>query len=113
MAFFKKKIQFTSAICPKCQGNLRLNTSMDRATCEHCGAECIVENASKQAKKQGKLELVLGFIERQQELHRQDKKEKQEKKKEERKKEQKSAWIWLVALIGIIFLCGIMALLGD
>ncbi len=113
MALFKRKIEFVSAICPKCQGNLRLNTKMDRATCEHCGAECIVENTSKQSRKQGKLELVFDFIERQQEIRRQGKQERQEAKKEERKRERRSTWLAVIAFAAIMLFCGLMALLGD
>ena len=103
MSVFKKKINFTSAICPKCNGHLTLNSNMETAFCQQCGAQCIVTNAQKKAKKQGKLETILGFIERQQALHRQDKREKQRKIEEEerRQKEHVKRFWWAYALIGL------------
>ncbi len=117
MSIFQKKIKFVSATCPNCQGNLTLDAKMERATCAQCGAECIVENTPKQKNKQGKLELVLDFIERQQETRRQEKKEKQAKKeeleKEERKRDKKTIWVCVAVFgVGLLF-CLLMALLEN
>lgn len=103
MSIFKKQVEFTSAICPECKGHLTLDSGMETAYCQQCGAQCIVTNAPKKTKKQGKLETVLGFVERQQALRRQDKQEKQRKLEEEARRERealKKHW-WAFVLIGV------------
>ncbi len=117
MGLFRKKINFVSAICPNCKGNLKLDTKLERAICQHCGAESIIENTPKQQKQQGRLELVLDFIERQQEVRRQDKKERQikkeELKKEQEKQERRTTWIAVLLLGVTLVVCGLMALLNN
>lgn len=99
-----------SAVCPECKGNLELDSNLERAYCQYCGAQCIVENAPKKGKKQDKLTTVLDFFERQQALRRQDKKERQRRIEEEERKNAESLrkywWIYvliLVILFGFIF----------
>ncbi len=89
MSLFKKPIKFISAVCPKCNGNLEIDPHLERAFCQYCGAQCIIENAPKSQRKQNKLETVLDFFERQQSLHRQDKKEQQRYKQENAENEKK------------------------
>lgn len=106
MGIFKKQINFISAICPECKGNLTLDANMETAFCRHCGAQCVVENSPKKAKKQGKLETVLGFVERQQALRRQDKQERQRRidEEERRQKEHLKKFWWVYALVGLSFI---------
>ena len=47
MSIFKRKIEFVSAICPECGGNLELDATLETAYCQYCGAMCIVKNAQK------------------------------------------------------------------
>ena len=105
MGIFKKQVKFISAICPECKGHLELDSNLETAFCQYCGAQCIVENAPKKEKKQGKLETVLDFFERQQALHRQDKKERQRRIDEEEriKKEHLKKYWWIYVLIGVLF----------
>lgn len=115
MSIFRKQIKFVSAICPNCKGNLELDTNLERAYCQYCGAQCIVENAPKKEKKQDKLETVLDFFERQQSLHRQDKKERQRRIEEKERKNtealKKYWWIYALILVALFgFIC-IMAIL--
>ena len=112
MGIFKKQIKFVSAICPECKGHLELDSSLKTAFCQYCGAQCIVENAPKKEKKQGKLEMVLNFIERQQDLRRQDKQEKQrriDEEERERKEHLKRFW-WLYLLIFVVLLAFIFTM---
>lgn len=105
MGIFKKDVKFIAAICPECKGHLELDANLETAFCKHCGAQFIVENAPKKQKKQGKLEMVLNFFERQQDLRRQDKKERQRKIDEEERKRKnhiKKFW-WIYVLIGFAF----------
>lgn len=105
MNLFNKQIQFVSAICPKCKGHLELDSNLETAFCQYCGAQCIVKNAPKKEKNQGKLETVLNFLERQQSLIRQDKYERQRQIDEEEKQKKESLkkhWR-IYALIMIIF----------
>ena len=44
MGLFKKQVKFISAICPECKGHLELDGNLERAFCQYCGAQCIVEN---------------------------------------------------------------------
>lgn len=117
MGIFEKKVKFISAVCPECNGHLELDSNLETAFCQYCGAQCIVANAPKKAKKQNKLETVLGFIERQQDLRRQDKREKQRRADEEKKKQQehlkKTWWIYLAVLVGIFLLSATLGILGD
>ena len=103
------------AICPACKGNLRLDSNLEVAYCQYCGAQCIVENAPKM--KKGKLETVLGFVERQQEIHRKEKEEKPKRKEEERRRQEekikKSWWIGVLLMIGIFAFVAIMAILEN
>lgn len=105
MSIFKKKIKFVSAICPQCSGHLELDSKLETAFCQYCGAQCIVENADKKREKQGNLETVLGFIERQQALRRQDKQERQRRidEEEHRQKEHIKKYWWVYALVGFAF----------
>lgn len=105
MGIFKKQVKFVSAICPECKGNLELDSKLETAFCQYCGAQCIVENAPKKAKKQGKLEMLLDFFERQQALRRQDKQERQRRIDEEelKKKEHLRKYWWVYVLIGVSF----------
>jgi len=106
MGIFKKQVKFVSAICPECKGHLELDSKLETAFCQYCGAQCIVQNAPKPQKKQSRLETVLAFIERQQDLRRQDKQEKQRKLDEEKhqKEEYLKKYWWIYILIFI--LCG-------
>ncbi len=91
MKIFQKQIKFVSAICPKCNGNLQLDTNLERAFCQYCGAQCIVENASKSKRNKSKLEIVLDFVERQQaSLKREElEREKRAEKKKRLRREEK------------------------
>ena len=106
MSIFKRKTKFVAAICPECKGHLELDSNLQTAFCQYCGAQCIVENAPKKEKKQTKLETVLDFFERQQNLHRQDKQERQRRIEEEKRKEEehlKKYWIVYVLILFSIF----------
>lgn len=85
MSIFKRKIEFVSAICPECGGNLELDATLETAYCQYCGAMCIVKNAQKK-KKETSLDKVIGFVERQQDLRRKDRVEIQKRKDEEKRK---------------------------
>ena len=102
---FRKQVKFVSAICPECKGHLQLDSNLETAFCQYCGAQCIVENAHKCKKKQSKLEIVLDFIERQQTIYRQDKQERQRRIDEEKrqKKEKLKKYWWIYSLIGFAF----------
>ena len=117
MSLFKKQIKFISAICPECKGHLELDANLETAFCQYCGAQCIVENAPKKAKKQEKLEIVLDFFERQQTLRRQDKQERQRRidEEERKRKEHLKKFGWLYGLVGFIVysVLIIMALLAN
>jgi len=117
MGFFKKQVKFVSAICPECKGHLELDANLERAFCQYCGAQCIVENAPKRKQKQSDLERVLDFVERQQNLRRQDKQEKQRRKDEEARKEaehnRRYWWVYIALLVGMIILSLILAVLGK
>lgn len=82
-----------------------------------------MQNAQK-PKKQGKLEIVFDFVERQQARRKQEKEEKQQKEKAERERvEAKRAernrkisenlkenwWKYLLIGIGICLLCSVLA----
>ena len=119
MGIFKKQIKFISAICPECKGNLKLDPNLETAYCSKCGAQIIVQNAKK-PKKQGKLEIVFDFEERQQARRKQEKEEKQQKEENERERiEAKRAernrkisenikahwWKYLLIGLGLFVLC--------
>ena len=115
MNFFKKKVSFTSAICPRCGENLTLVSSLEIAFCQNCGAQCIVENVTKKSSKTT-FDKIIYFVERQQEIRRKEKVEKQRQLAEEQKRNAK--WLrekwWVLALIfGALFTFSIIAsLLG-
>ena len=117
MGIFKKQIKFVSAICPECKGHLELDANLERAFCQYCGAQCIVENAPKKERKQTKLETVLDFVERQQNLRRQDKREEQRRKDEEAKKQaeftKKHFWVLIVTVGVLLTFSIIMAILEN
>ncbi len=117
MGFFKKGIKFVSATCPECKGHLELDANLERAFCQYCGAQCIVENAPKKAQKKNNLETVLDFVERQQNLRRQDKREQQRRKDEEERKQaeqnRKYWWAYLLMLGGIMLVLVVLAILGE
>ena len=119
MGIFKKQIKFISAICPECKGNLKLDPNLETAYRSKCGAQIIVQNAQK-PKKQGKLEIVFDFVERQQARRKQEKEEKQQKEENERERiEAKRAernrkisenikahwWKYLLIGLGLFVLC--------
>ena len=115
MSMFKKQVNFVSAICPECRGHLELDSNLETAFCQYCGTQCIVENAPKKEKKQGKLETVLDFYERQQALRRQDKRERQRQIDEEERIRQehlrKYRWVYIligITLFGFIFTMAIL-----
>ena len=117
MGIFKKQVKFVSAICPECKGHLELDSNLETAFCQYCGAQCIVENAPKIEKKQDKLGRVLDFVERQQSLRRQDKQERQRRIDEEdrRRNEHLKKYWWVYTVIGATFfaMLFLMAILGD
>ena len=84
MSLFKKKIEFISAICPECKGNLQVDTTLTKAYCQYCGAQCIIENAPKKKEKKSDLELLIDYVERRQAIKRQEKKEREQKEEENR-----------------------------
>ena len=115
--FGKKKIEFVSAICPECKGNLELDAKLERAFCQYCGAQCIVENAPKRKPQQNDLERVLDFVERQQALRRQDKQEKRRRKEEAEAKQKeelkKTWWIYLAIVAGLMVFAVILSILEN
>ena len=115
MSIFKKQIKFVSAICPECKGYLELDSNLGTAFCQYCGAQCIVENAPKKARKQGKLGLILDFFERQQALYRQDKKERQRRINEEERKRKdhlkKYWWVYVLSFSLLLVILFIIAIL--
>ncbi len=117
MSIFKKQIKFISAICPECKGHLRIDSNLETAFCQYCGAQCIVENAQKKTKKQSKFELLLDFIERQQTLRREEKREQQRRveREEQKNKEhiQKHWWKYLLGLIGFFAFLFLMVILEN
>ena len=117
MGLFKKKINFVSAKCPECNGNLELDTEFKVAFCNRCGAQCIVENAPRVKEKTSKLSKVLDFMERQQSIRRQDKKERERKAEEKEKKREniikKYWWIYAVILASLFALVITMAILEN
>ena len=117
MSIFKKKVNFIAAICPKCNGHLELDSKMETAFCQYCGTQCVVENAPKKKKKHGKLEMVLDFFERQQNLRRQDKQEQQRRLEEEQRKHKEEVkrywWVYVLVLIGIFGFLMIMSILEN
>ena len=117
MGIFEKKVKFVSAICPECKGRLELDSNFERAFCQYCGAQCIVENAPKRKQKQSNLETVLDFVERQQNLRRQDEQERQRRKDEEERKQaehtKKYLWAYILLLVAIMAFGLIVAILGE
>ena len=116
MSIFKE-VNFVAAICPECKGHLELDSSLETAFCQYCGAQCIVKNAPQKRKKQSKLETVIGFVERQQNLHRQDKQERR-RRIDEADRQRKAFFCqywWVYLLIGFVFftfLC-VMSIAGN
>ncbi len=115
MGIFRKKIKFVAAICPECDGRLQLTSNMEVAYCPKCGAQCIVEDVPN--KKKGKLETILGFVERQQEIKRKEKEDKLKRKAEEKIKQEeqakKSRWIALGLLVVFMAFVIIMAVVEN
>ena len=115
MSMDDKEIKFVSAICPRCKGNLRLDSNLETAFCQYCGAQCIVENVQKKMKKESKLEIVLDFVERQQALYNQDKREQRQKQAEAERKQteklRKSWWIYALIFVGLFTLLIVMGIL--
>ncbi len=115
MSIDDKEIKFVSAVCPRCKGNLRLDSNLETAFCQYCGTQCIVENAQKKAKKESKLEIVLDFVERQQALYSQDKREQRRKQAEEERKQteklRKSWWKYALVFIGLFALLILIGIL--
>ena len=113
MNIFKKQIKFVAAVCPNCKGNLQLDANLETAFCQYCGAQCIVENTRKKHKKQNALELLLDFIERQQDLRRQDKRERERKIEEQAQQQnqhlKKYGWIYALTAITTFVLLFIIA----
>ena len=109
MSLFKKKIEFISAICPECKGNLQVDTTLTKAYCQYCGAQCIIENAPKKKEKKRDLELLIDYVERRQAIKRQEKKER-EQKEEENSRKQRAYFkkYWWVYFIGAILLYGLI-----
>ena len=117
MGLFKKRVNFISAICPECKGHLELDGNLERAFCQYCGAQCIVENLQKKERKRTNLETVLDFVERQQNLRRQDRQERQRRKDEEERKEEefrkKYLWVFIVLFVAIMALGLTLGILGE
>ncbi len=115
MKIFQKEIKFVSAVCPKCNGNLQLDANLERAFCQYCGAQCIVENAAQSKKRKSKLEIVLDFVERQQAQLKQEelerarqsaerkriKREEKERKRQNGEKNFFQKYWRLLTLIGV------------
>ena len=87
MGLFKRKVGFQTAICPKCGGNLEMDSKLKIAICKNCGVECIVKNAPK-VKNKSKFEMVFDYFEKQQALKRKDKKEQEQKIEDEKRKKE-------------------------
>ncbi len=115
MNIFKRKIKFVSAICPKCGGNLELDSTLETAYCQYCGSQCIVENAVRK-KKETSLDKVIAFIERQQDLKRKDRVIKQKQLEVEKRKSEewlkKYWWIFPISIVFCIGLSIVCSLLG-
>ena len=116
MNMFKRKISFISAICPECKGNLQLDSNLETAFCQYCGAQCIVENTPKRSSK-SKLETILSFIERQQSIRRCDKQTRQKKIEESEAKKAEHlktyAWAYILLLICLFAFSIAMAILEN
>ena len=99
---FKRKASFIACECPKCKGNLELDSEMKVAFCQNCGVQCVVTNIQKHhEKKKSNLEIVISFVERQQSLLRKDKLEKEKQRIVEEKKSSEwwSKYWWILPLI--------------
>ena len=117
MGLFKKQVKFISAICPECKGHLELDGNLERAFCQYCGAQCIVENVQRKERKRTNLETVLDFVERQQNLRRQDKQEQQRRRAEEEKKSEefrkKHLWIFIALMVGVMVFGLVVSILAE
>ncbi|MGN1052109.1 MAG: hypothetical protein ACI4SH_01805 [Candidatus Scatosoma sp.] len=122
MSIFKQ-VKFITAVCPECRGNLRLDPKMETAVCSKCGAQIIVRNA-KEKNKQGVLETVLDFVERQQTIRKQEQQEQRQKEEEDRKKREEERaerkrcrkerfkqnwWKYLFIGVGVYLLCAVLS----
>ena len=117
MSIFKKQIKFVSATCPECNGHLQLDTNLKTAYCQYCGAQCIVENVHKKEHKEGNLEIMINFFERQQLLHHKIKNERFFRKKEEERRRieylKKFWWAYLLGFFGFFALLVTMIILES
>lgn len=116
MSIFKKEPKFVAAICPQCGGNLEMDSTLQTAFCQSCGAHCLMENVKKQKQKNPTaMQSIIGFVERQQELRRKDKAEKRQREEEEKKKHEaqikKYWWIYALVMVGLFAFIAVMAIL--
>lgn len=97
---FKKKVSFVACECPKCGGNLELDSEMKVAFCKSCGVQCLVTDIQRKHEKKTNLETVISFVERQQNLYRQDKIEKAKLQEIEKQKSDEwwSKYWWILPL---------------
>ena len=113
MNLFKKKISFVSAVCPKCGENLELDTSLELAYCQYCGAQCIVENAPSRSDKPA-IDKIISFVERQHEIKKKEKIEKERKISEEQQRNRewlRNYWWVLVLFFGALIIFSVITTL--
>lgn len=112
---FKKKASFIACECPKCGGNLELDSEMKLAFCKECGVQCVVADLPRRhEKKKTNLETVISFVERQQNLYRQDKIEKQKLQEIEDKKNAEwwSKYWWILPTVLVVCFTIIFVMAG-
>lgn len=118
LPFLKKKGK-TKMKCSACGTMVVFEERATKVFCQNCGTQCLGAEPKK-----GNLELVLDFVERQQDKRRQEKEEQRKREEEKQREEEerkraeeekrregfkKNWWIYLLVFVGLLAFTLIMS----
>lgn len=115
--FKKRESKFIPATCPKCSGNLEIDSNFEIAYCLQCGLKCVIDDriSKKRKLKVTTFDKIIRFYERQLTIHREQRQAKLQEIKEEEQKaaewSNKYGWVFLVIFIVLMAFVMIMSFL--
>lgn len=117
--YTKKDIKFIPATCPRCSGNLEIDSNFEIVYCLQCGLKCVIDDKVSRKRKQKitTFDKVIGFVERQQTIKRKEKQVKLQKQGEEEQRNRewwKKYW-WVLPTIFVVLYAVIivMSIIGG
>lgn len=109
----KRKVDFIEAVCPRCGGNLELDSNMEIAHCSRCHLRCVIDDNLDKNSKLKTIDKFIGLFERQQNIKREYEKEKREQDLLERRRQEiQSNKITIGSIVLFIFIIVIIILMS-